>query len=147
MREMFTGQRILEITDPVFFSTMIDCTLELSTRNTPRLSFAKNIILRYIANETERFEHTIRAGYVHLEQMLNDKKNGSINGEDVIELEKMLGVPFPILDNWLKTRGITYRLEDYQNAKAIWHAMAVSTQLSKKRDTSPEGNSYARESN
>jgi alanyl-tRNA synthetase len=127
VRGMLTGQKLLGIADPVFVKSLAEVALQLYASQDPRLPKARETLLQYVAEESKRFEHTLKRGRRRLDRLLKQAGDGYISGKDMVELEKHYGVPEPLLEAILIQKKIQFSRQAYQAAHARWRRAVVGT--------------------
>lgn len=115
IRELWTSQRLLGISDSGFMRSMIMTALELY----PQLAPVQKRLLGYLAEEHERFERTVQVGLYDLEAILK-RGNHQISREDAFALESEHGLPLPLLRYrlWQKDAAFT-QADNHKPARSL----------------------------
>ena len=125
VRGTLTSQKILGISDPELISSLIETALDLYAGQHPRLLSAQDRLLEFIADEKQRFERTLKAGQRQLDRLLKRRGDGSVSGEDMLNLEKRHGVPMPLQEVMLTQNQVRFSRQAYQKAYARWRQAVI----------------------
>jgi len=118
VRSILTRQIILGISHdflPVMADTIIAVHQEAS-----KLVKARNIVLQYITEESERFMKTLARGKCQFRNLLTENSGRTLTGEQIVFLEKRRGVPSALVEKWLLGRELSFNKPAYENALEEW---------------------------
>jgi alanyl-tRNA synthetase len=104
IRQMLTGKRLLCITDPNFFTEMLQLGLALYVPVHPAVREARGKVLSFIAQEQECFERTLQSGYQHAERLISKSRNHNLPKSAIQNLEKSYGVPKQFVDRIIEQK-------------------------------------------
>jgi alanyl-tRNA synthetase len=131
IRGIMTHQKILAITQAGFIPSLIETALNLYQNQNPGLKAGYKRLLTYFAREGECFERTLSASYCQLDKLIQNGGNGSISGEQALDLVKRHGLPFALLEVTLAKRGIRLNEGEYWDAHTRWqHIMGNNSSSS-----------------
>lgn len=120
IRNVLTHQMILDIASPDFIPAIVTTIVQLH----PRLRAASSLLLDYIALESPRFRRTVQSGQRRLDEYLATNGGRTLQGAQILLLEKKFGLPSVLTARLLETRGLEFRREEYnlllQNWKSRW---------------------------
>jgi alanyl-tRNA synthetase len=120
VRGLLTAVKLLEISDPQFLSTLVDCALRVSAEQFPALRAARDLTLQYILEENDLFERTLARGTRYLDSLLHIQGR-YLNPQDIVTIEKKFGVPKTLLSGMMEQRQVAFDRQAYQNAYAAWY--------------------------
>lgn len=126
IRETLTSQKLLEITDPAFVSSLVGVALDLYGPYQLKLLPTRGRVFDYVADESERFEHTLKAGYHQIDHILKNRDTMAIAGNEMIKLEKHYGIPFPLLKARFNREKINFSYQAYQMAYNQWRQEIIT---------------------
>jgi alanyl-tRNA synthetase len=121
VREMLTGQKLLGISDSTFIDSLVNIALALYADRQPQLVPAREKLQGYVSEERGRFESTLKSGLDQLECLLRQDDCQGISGEDMLALVKRHGVPWSLLEVWLRQRGVPFDRQAYHVAYTRWY--------------------------
>ncbi len=126
VRGIITRQKILEITDEAFFSTVLDATLMLYKAQFRDPKQVRGRLLGYFREESEKFEATLLRGYRRLERCISIEEEEAVSGKQALDLVKAYGFPLPLLKVTLAKRGIPFDKRGYGKAYVRWRREVVN---------------------
>lgn len=124
IRNVLTHQMILDIVSPDFIPAVVTAIAQLY----PHLRSAPSLLLDYIALEMPRFQRTVQSGQRRLDKYLAANGGHTLQGSQILLLEKKFGLPSALTAQLLEMRGLEFRREEYnlllQNWKSGGRTMA-----------------------
>jgi alanyl-tRNA synthetase len=109
-RELLTCQRLLGISDQGFLRSLTTLALELYPHLTRQ---TQQRFLAMLANEQMKFEETIQKALMRLEGRLEEGE--SITPAELVQMEKVMGVPFDLLSYLFWQKHISIDMPAYQS--------------------------------
>jgi alanyl-tRNA synthetase len=125
IREVIACQKILGISDVSFVPNLVNAAFDLYQGQYAGLGEGRERLLTYFASEGRRFEQTLSVGRRRLDRIIQRGGNGSISGEQALNLVKGHGFPFSLLEVTLAQRGIELDKQEYWNAHRQWRRKVV----------------------
>ena len=113
--------RILGI-NGAFLATLSEKAIALSKDGYPELEEKKDMILRVIAEEEERFNKTIDNGLAILQSLIQDlqkKKEKTLSGEEAFRLYDTYGFPLDLTKEILEDAGLDLDEEAFHQAMKV----------------------------
>jgi len=125
IRRTIVRMKVLEISEPVFWPLLLDAVInqhELDKRvvHSPDAPLIK-LIMAYVLPESERFHITIQRGYKKMTEIFL-AASVSHPEEQMVDLEKNWGLPFQLMDVWLRDKKIPFSTQKYYSALAKWRS-------------------------
>jgi alanyl-tRNA synthetase len=120
IRGVVTRQILLGIHSSRFLSQIIDCISRTTHRSVQSSPKARNRMITYFSNESERFLKTIDRGYRQLECFLKENGRHTLSGSQVLLLEKRKGLPHLLTAMMLREKGLAFAEADYRRALEAW---------------------------
>ena len=120
-----THLKSLGIAERTFLPHLVAAASDLYGRQRADLDAAQARLMDYVDVESERFERTLSAGYRRLERFLKQRDNGTISGEQALDLVKHHGVPLLLLEIELDRRELPLNKQSYERAYRRWRQVEV----------------------
>ncbi|MBE2220699.1 MAG: hypothetical protein IAF02_04120 [Anaerolineae bacterium] len=76
--------------------------------------------LKYFEYETEKYAKTLDRGLRKLDSLLKNNTENTLSGNQIVMLEKQLGVPSILVERTLNQKGIVFDTDDYDSALTEW---------------------------
>lgn len=125
IRGVLTHQKVLGIADPSFVPSLVNAMIELNQSDYPEVKEGHTHLLTYLATEGERFEKTLSKAHRRLDRLIQREGNGSISGEQALQLVKNYGFPLPLLEITLAQKDIQFSRREYRQALVRWRQAVV----------------------
>ncbi len=123
IRQIITRQLVLGIQDNAFLpdalqviAAIIDPT-EIPPGTIPK-------VMASFSGESSRFEQTIDRGFCKLKMILTRNSGKSLNGKEIVTLEKQWGLPAILIERQLNQRGLAFARQDYLCELSTWSTTA-----------------------
>lgn len=119
IRGVMTRQLLLGISSPKFIPDVLSCLAEKMTgaRKEP---WIRDRVLEYFSSQREIFISTVERGYSALEKILEENYGKTLSGEQILHLEKSIGIPRPLVEGKLRSKCLPYYQADYEDALVRW---------------------------
>ncbi|MCP4603511.1 MAG: hypothetical protein GY847_23835 [Proteobacteria bacterium] len=127
VRTILTHQKVLGITDDEFIPDLVDTTLKLYRDQHSNLQRGREHLLDHFATEGKRFAKTLGKGKRQLDRFVQREGNGSISGQQALDLVKHYGFPLPLLEATLVQEGIKLNRREYWEAHEQWRRAVLET--------------------
>lgn len=111
IRRMVTQGRLLGVSD-VKIAESLDVVVKMFSPYYPELSKSQKNILGIFENENAKFSKTLNNAEKALEKITR-LSTGQISGKDAFYLQTTFGLPYEILDNLARVRGLSIDKEEY----------------------------------
>ena len=129
VRGALTSMKLLEIPAQSFIPEMLCKIAEAHAQQRPGLQSAQATLMKYINDESEKFEQTLQKASHRLEHILMSAHTpGWLRGEEIIELEKLYGMPLDLLNPLLRAKHVRYSRKAYRFARERWRAEIAKAQ-------------------
>jgi alanyl-tRNA synthetase len=117
MRRAMRHGKKLGFTDPVLHE-LVDVLVEEMGGAYPELKSGRDVIVRVVRSEEERFDAVLTSGLPKLEEALDRAERGNriLPGEDAFRLYDSLGVPLDFMEDLAEQRGLTLDRAGYERA-------------------------------
>jgi len=119
IRGILTRQLFLEIEFKDFISNVLSCISDEFQNVSDSLKIRK-CAEEYYWDQCERFLKTIERGYVRLLKMVENNGGSTLSGAQIVELEKVVGLPSLLTAKALSERGLQFQEYEYQNQLRQW---------------------------
>ncbi|MBK8988129.1 MAG: hypothetical protein IPM39_19020 [Chloroflexi bacterium] len=126
IRQLITRRIILGIETDTFLPDALHVAAstfspeEMPTGTIPRVT-------AYFAYESSRFEQTIAQGFRKLKKLLTCNHGRSLNGREIVTLEKQWGLPILLIENQLNQHGLVFARQDYLCELSTWNTTAKTS--------------------
>jgi alanyl-tRNA synthetase len=114
VREMLTGQKLLEIADSSFVPSLMQLALSLYVDQQPHLARSCTRAIERVEVERNRFERTLESGRRNLDRILTQRADCEFGPEDIRNMEKRHGVPPALLETMLIQCDARFSRQDHQ---------------------------------
>jgi alanyl-tRNA synthetase len=120
IRGVVTRKILLGIQSQKFPSMVIDCISQAVHRSVQASPEARNRMITYFSDESERFLETIERGRRQLERFLEENDGHTLSGSQILFLEKRKGLPHLLTAMMLQKRGLVFADAEYRDALEVW---------------------------
>jgi alanyl-tRNA synthetase len=123
IRQIITRQIVLGIQDNSFLPDALQViATTIDTTEIPPGTIPK--VMDYFCGESSRFEQTIARGFCKLKAILTRNHGESLNGKEIVTLEKQWGLPAILIERQLNQRGLAFARQDYLCELNTWATTA-----------------------
>lgn len=123
IRQIITRQIVLGIQSNTFLPDVLQViAASFAAEEIPSWTIAK--VMTYFDSESSRFEQTIAKGIHKLKMLLTRNSGESLNGKEIVTLEKQWGLPAILIERQLNQRGLAFARQDYLYELNTWAATA-----------------------
>ena len=128
IRKTIARMKVLKISESVFWPLLLEGIInqyELPEK-VDQLSSKSLVekIMTYVLPESGRFHRTIERGYKKMENLFLSNTVGLLE-EQMVDLEKNWGFPFPLMAVWLHDKKIPFSIQKYYSALAKWRCKNI----------------------
>jgi alanyl-tRNA synthetase len=124
LRGLVTGMQLLEISNPEFLDLALECVV-VSISNSPIVGDqVRRRFFSYYAMQEETFLETIEKGKKELVQYFQNTPG--ISGEQILFLEKKMGLPYLLIARELSVKNIPFPEKEYGRALINWKDSMLS---------------------
>jgi alanyl-tRNA synthetase len=123
IRGVLTRQMLLGITSPDFLDAVLWTIVASMGSDNGFQRLTASTLLRihqYIRSESDRFEKTVQRGLQTMQAILAKNHRRALSGEQILRLEKGMGLPLPIIVDQLQKHGIAFEETDYALTLKSW---------------------------
>jgi alanyl-tRNA synthetase len=119
IRGVLARQLLLGITSTSFIPDVLACLAQGldDSRKDPKI---RERVLAYFSTQQDIFLSTIERGYSALERTLRDNKGRTLSGQQILHLEKNIGIPRRLVERELRKKHLSFDLVAYEDALAHW---------------------------
>lgn len=119
IRGIITRQIFLGIESQNFIPAVLDCVAEVvHTAESDTKTQAR--VLDYFSDQRPRFMKTIERGHRQLTKGLDNNGGATLSGEQIVLLEKKIGLPHLLTAKVLWEKGLQFERSEYEDALAHW---------------------------
>lgn len=119
IRNVLSNQMILGISSSSFLPSVLSVITDLYTTQ-PNLKAARNMLLDYFDSESKRFQRTVQIGQHRFNEFLKANGGHTLQGTQILSLEKRSGLPGALTAKLLKERGLDFPKQEYDSLLQAW---------------------------
>jgi alanyl-tRNA synthetase len=123
IRQIITRQMVLGIHCNTFLPDILQVVATTFAAD-EMPSWTTSRVMAYFTSESSRFEQTITRGIHKLKMLLTRNSGESLNGKEIVTLEKQWGLPAILIERQLNQRGLAFARQDYLYELDTWAATA-----------------------
>ena len=120
IRGLITGIKLLGISKQEFLNQALDFLINDIDNISVLKRNINNKFHKYYSMQEETFNATIDRGMDQFETLLKNRKNSHMLPEQIVRLEKEWGVPYLLIANELRCKGIPVSEGEYKQAIINW---------------------------
>jgi alanyl-tRNA synthetase len=119
IRGVLTRQLLLGIVCDEFIPDVLACLAQGidESRKDPRIN---EQVLDYFSTQRDKFLSTVERGYLALEKSLQENNGQTLSGQQILHLEKNIGIPRLLVERELRRKRLSYNRAAYEDALAHW---------------------------
>lgn len=119
IRGVMTRQLLLGISSDKFIPDVLAC-LAQGMDESRKDPWIRERVQKYFSTQREIFLSTVERGYSVLEKTLQDNNGQTLSGQQILHLEKNIGIPRLLVERELRRKRLPYNRTDYDAALAHW---------------------------
>lgn len=119
LRGVMTRQMLLGISSDQFIPDVLTCFVQGMDKSR-KDAWIKERVLDYFSSQREIFLSTVERGYSVLERSLQANNGQTLSGQQILHLEKHIGIPRLLVERELRRKRLSYNRASYEDALAKW---------------------------
>jgi alanyl-tRNA synthetase len=119
IRGVLTRQLFLNVDSKDFISEVLNC-ISNEFQSVSNSCEIRKRAEDYYWDQHDRFLKTVERGYVRLQKMVESNNGSALSGAQIVELEKVIGLPSLLTVKALMDKGLQFQEHEYRDELRIW---------------------------